>query len=383
MRIILSFIFITCAAVSIIPAENSDLQFRIQKLNGKEYVSLYEICRDGEFDQTIDPVLGRGKIYKKTYVAVYQIDLSVILAGKELIKSDYPVRRGAEGEVFIPADSAQKILELMLEKKFSRLDNYIKEDSESKSIVKKPVTAEDDGRYEEIDFIVIDAGHGGKDPGAVGKGGKREKDITLAVSKRVYDILKRELKGVNIRLTRSTDVFLELGERTEIANRLLRKSKNGIFICIHVNASISPKSSGFETYYLSRDPTTDDARVTATLENNVVVLETKKKHHYDDIEFIEALMLAAQIQKESHILAELIQKNMTSAMKQSHSRGVKRADFFVLRGSLMPAVLVEIGYITNKKELNLLVTPNYQAVVSEAVAGGITSFVAGYNKLVK
>ncbi|HOA08167.1 MAG TPA: N-acetylmuramoyl-L-alanine amidase [Spirochaetota bacterium] len=381
MRIILISIFLICTAVSIHPAENSDLQFRIQKLNGKEYVSLYEICRDGEFDQSIDPVLGRGKIYKKTYVAVYQIDLSVMLAGKELIKADYPVRRGDDGEVFIPADSAQQILTIMLEKKFLRQGNYLKEDKESKTVIKKPV--DDDIHYEEIDFIVIDAGHGGKDPGAVGKGGKREKDITLAVSKRIRDILKRELKGVNISLTRSTDVFLELGERTEIANKLLRKSKNGLFISIHVNASISPKSSGFETYYLSRDPTTDDARVTATLENNVVILETKKKHHYDDIEFIEALMLAAQIQKESHILAELIQKNMTSAMKQSYSRGVKRADFFVLRGSLMPAVLVEIGYITNKKELNLLITPNYQAVVSGAVAGGITSFVAGYNKLVK
>lgn len=383
MRLILTFVFLICAAVSIVQAQSDELKFRIQKLKGNEYVSLYEICRDGEFDQSIDPVLGRGKIYKKTYVAVYQIDLAVILAGREMIKSDYPVIRGSGGEVFIPADSAQKILEIMLEKSFSRFDNYLKEDRESKPVVKKPLPAEDDGRYEEIDFIVIDAGHGGKDPGAVGKGGKREKDITLSVSKRVHSILKRELKGVNVRLTRSTDVFLELGERTEIANRLLRKSKNGIFISIHVNASVSPKSSGFETYYLSRDPTTDDARVTATLENNVVILETKKKHHYDDIEFIEALMLAAQIQKESHILAEFIQKNMTSAMKQSHSRGVKRADFFVLRGSLMPAVLVEIGYITNKKELNLLITPNYQAAVSKAVAGGITSFVAGYNKLVK
>ena len=271
MRIILTLVFLICTAVSIIPAENSDLQFRIQKLNGKEYVSLYEICRDGEFDQSIDPVLGRGKIYKKSYVAVYQIDLSVILAGKELIKADYPVRRVDDGEVFIPADSAQKILEIMLEKNFSRHGNYLKEDKESKTVIKKPV--DDDIHYEEVDFIVIDAGHGGKDPGAVGKGGKREKDITLAVSKRIRDILKRELKGVNISLTRSTDVFLELGERTEIANKLLRKSKNGLFISIHVNASISPKSSGFETYFLSRDPTTDDARVTATLENNVVILE--------------------------------------------------------------------------------------------------------------
>jgi len=107
MRIILISIFLICTAVSIHPAENPDLQFRIQKLNGKEYVSLYEICRDGEFDQSIDPVLGRGKIYKKSYVAVYQIDLSVILAGKELIKADYPVRRVDDGEVFIPADSAR------------------------------------------------------------------------------------------------------------------------------------------------------------------------------------------------------------------------------------------------------------------------------------
>ena len=382
LKKILSCLFLIFLSVFISQElPGSAKKFRIYTINNKEYLSLYEMCDTAGFDQSIDPVLGRGKIYSGKKITVYQTGLPAILSGNEIIKSDYPVERSKKGEIFMPADSGRRILEIMLNKVFERSGSYYEENTDKTPqsvVIEKP-----EKHYEHIDFIVIDAGHGGKDPGALGKGGKREKDITLSVCKKIESVLRKKLNGTSIKLTRTKDVFLELGERTEVANKLLGKSRNGIFISVHVNASVSPKSSGFETYFLSRDPTSDDARVTATMENNVVVLETRKKHKYDDVEFVEALMLTAQIQQESGFLAEKIQTNMASRMTESESRGVKRADFFVLRGSLMPAVLVEIGYITNKKELNLLITDRYQSKAAEAVADGVLSFISDFNKLSK
>jgi N-acetylmuramoyl-L-alanine amidase len=156
-------------------------------------------------------------------------------------------------------------------------------------------------------------------------------------------------------LTRNDDRFVELSKRTEIANRMLTSEKNGIFVSIHVNASLSPKISGFETYFLSPNPTNEEARTTSTIENNVIVMENGHHHKkYDDVEYVEALMLNTQIQKESSMLAQHIQRYLGKQLDQAKSRGVKKADFYVLRGSLMPAVLVEIGYISNQKEAKSL-----------------------------
>jgi N-acetylmuramoyl-L-alanine amidase len=237
---------------------------------------------------------------------------------------------------------------------------------------------------DKIDFIVIDPGHGGKDPGAVSKTGVREKDIALSISKLIVAELNKNLADTEIILTRKTDLFIELDKRSNIANSKLKKNKNGIFVSIHLNASLSDKISGTETYYLSQNPSGDEARNTAALENNVVKLETNSgKGNYQDIDYIEARMMTTQIQKESELLADLIQKSLIKGLKDFKNRGVKKADFAVLRGTLMPAVLIEVGYITNVSDLSKLTKKNYQESAAKAISNGIVQFINNYDKSLK
>ena len=188
-----------------------------------------------------------------------------------------------------------------------------------------------------ISFIVIDAGHGGRDPGAIGFGSMKEKIITLQIARYMGSSLKKKIKNVTIKQTRRDDRFIELSRRTEIANRMLKKHENGIFVSIHVNASLSPKISGFESYFLSQNPTNEDARNTAALENNVVILEdTGKKggKKYGDIDYIEAMMITTQIQKESSILAGSVQKGMACGRRIFTCFGVSLCPRFWLRSVL-------------------------------------------------
>lgn len=361
--------------------------------NGK-YVSQYNLCKDYNFDQIFDSVLQRGKIFFNAHFVIYQLGMRAILLDDKIVKSNYEISRAKNGEVFFPADIAIEILNTFYDKQFSIKDNFIILQKENEPVTKKEKDVEDtkldvakvddesNDKKEKIHFIVIDAGHGGKDPGALGGGGAKEKDVVLQVAKKLNTFLSKKTNNVQIKLTRNKDVFLELGERTEIANKMLKKDKNGIFISIHANASLSPRISGFETYFLSRNPTNDDARVTAALENNVIMMEDNSKHKYNDVEFVEALMLTSQIQKESGKLAELVQNELVSNLTKHESRGVKKADFFVLRGALMPAILVEIGYMTNKTELTKMKSKDYQEKLVKAIGNGIIDFVNNYDLIV-
>jgi N-acetylmuramoyl-L-alanine amidase len=199
-------------------------------------------------------------------------------------------------------------------------------------------------------------------------------------------MLKEKFKNIRVRLTRRSDKFIELSTRTDIANGMLKKNENGIFLSIHVNASISKKISGYETFFLSQNPTNEEARNTAALENNVVVLEEKSgkgKKKYEDIDYIEATMLTTQIQKESSLLARSIQKGMSRNNKNFKSRGIKKADFFVLRGVLIPAALVEVGFITNKRNAQYLNKSQHQKIIARGIMEGIQIFLKRYNKLLR
>lgn len=348
----------------------------IKQYKSKYYVSLYDFSKFSGVDYHFDVVTQRGSVFYKGHKAVFQPGLSVVLTDGYLYSSSYPVVR-VKGEVLIPVASFYGILS-----HFYKGAVYVQG---SKAFVKKSISNEKElpkikHIKEKIRFIVIDAGHGGKDPGALGAGGYYEKTITLAVSNYIADYLQKNLKGVRVVRTRKTDKFIELGKRTEIANKLLTKGSNGLFISIHVNASLSSKASGYETYFLSQNASNDEARATAALENNVVVLENKTHSAGDDPDYVEALMLTTQIQNESKMLSESIQTKLKKKLSKSGSRGVKKSDFFVLRGVLMPATLVEIGYITNKTDLKNLKKTSYRKKVAEAVGMGVIDFINEYNK---
>ena len=358
------------------------------KIEGRNYVPLHSIIEEFNFENSFDVTFQKGRLYYKSHYVVYKTGYSILIVDNRIVSLEDPVIRW-RGGIYIPVEGALIIVNSI----FSGMNAEI---SASRLIIDRKSPVQPDkpgperdkvlpsGEKERIGFIILDPGHGGKDPGAIGRGGLQEKGLTLQISKRVERMLKSRLKDIKIKATRNKDVFIELAERTEIANRELKKGINGLFVSIHVNASISSKISGFETYFLSQNPTNEEARKTAALENNVVILErgTDTKKKYDDVDLVEALMMTTQIQRESALLAESIQKNLEKNIKDFRSRGVQRADFFVLRGALMPAVLVEVGFITTPREASFLKRADYQEKIAKGICDGIADFIDEYNKII-
>lgn len=219
-----------------------------------------------------------------------------------------------------------------------------------------------------IRTIVIDPGHGGKDPGAV-YNGLKEKDIVLEISKYLYEYLKAD-PDLNIHLTRNKDVFIPLEERTAIANKL----KADIFISIHANAAKNKAATGLETFVFN--VTNDRAALeVAALENQAT---TKS---ISDLQGILKDILKYSKLEESVSLAGSVQsclvKNVKAASKQN--LGVKQAPFYVLVGATMPAILVETGFLSNNDDASKLKSSAYRKKVAKGIYDGIKEYISKYN----
>lgn len=229
-----------------------------------------------------------------------------------------------------------------------------------------------------INVIVLDPGHGGKDPGAVGKKLKaQEKDINLAVALKLKQVLEKEL-GITVLMTRSDDRFVSLGDRTRFAN----DRKADMFVSIHTNASKDPKPHGAETYYLST-AVTSDARAVEALENQVVELYeggVSAKRKYDDLDFILSDLSQTEHLESSNSLAGSIQQHLVAGSR-AYDRGVKQANFYVLRGAFMPSILIELGFISNPEEEALLINPEYQDRLAKTIFEGIKRFKFRYDRI--
>jgi N-acetylmuramoyl-L-alanine amidase len=221
-----------------------------------------------------------------------------------------------------------------------------------------------------VNRIVIDPGHGGKDCGAPGYyKGVFEKDITLQIAKKLGEKIQREL-GCNIFYTRTSDKFLPLEERTAIAN-----TKNAdLFISIHANATKKRHIYGIETYLLNL-ATDNDAIMVAAREN-----ATSAKNISDLEIILNELMRNSKINESTH-LASCIQNKLVQGLKRQYSKindlGVKQAPFYVLLGAEMPSVLIEIGFISNKRECKRLTNPKYQEHLVDGIAQGIKHYIKG------
>ncbi len=219
-----------------------------------------------------------------------------------------------------------------------------------------------------IRTIVIDPGHGGKDPGAV-YNGLKEKDIVLEISKYLYEYLKAD-PDLNIHLTRNKDVFIPLEERTAIANKL----KADIFVSIHANAAKNKAATGLETFVFN--VTNDRAALeVAALENQAT---TKS---ISDLQGILKDILKYSKLEESVSLAGSVQsclvKNVKAAPKQN--LGVKQAPFYVLVGATMPAILVETGFLSNNDDASKLKSSAYRKKVAKGIYDGIKEYISKYN----
>ena len=228
---------------------------------------------------------------------------------------------------------------------------------------------------EPLHTIVIDPGHGGHDAGAVGPGGLQEKELALDIARRVAALLQEEL-GVRAVLTRARDQFVELRERTAFANR----ERADLFLSIHVNAAPDGAATGTETYFLSNEATDGAARRAAEYENRLIAGATGARGGSPDVlRSILWDLAQSDFQQESSRVAEALQNNLDRALRRP-SRGVKQAPFYVLGGAAMPAVLVEIGFISNPQEEQRLRDDGYRDRIARALVAGVTAYKRSYDQ---
>ena len=224
-----------------------------------------------------------------------------------------------------------------------------------------------------VKTIVIDPGHGGKDPGCYLRRGIREKDIVLKMAKILAARIKEKI-GCQVFLTRTRDVFVPLESRTAIANM----KKADLFISLHVNAHRDRSIHGLETYFLNM-ATDENAMMVAAREN-----ATSEKNISDLQRILNDLMLNTKIH-ESNRLAHDIQSGMVTRLNGksggARSLGVKQAPFYVLIGAEMPAVLVETGFLTNPAEERMLVGRRYQEEVAEGICEGVLSYIKSIDEV--
>jgi N-acetylmuramoyl-L-alanine amidase len=217
--------------------------------------------------------------------------------------------------------------------------------------------------------VVLDAGHGGKDYGAKGTHGLLEKDLNLKISKMVREILQGRYH-YKVIMTRKDDTFIELKDRGKIANQ-----KNAdLFVSIHANAARRKSAKGIETYYLGTG-STEQARETAERENGDLVHSVAD----DAVQEILASLISTTKINDSSRLAASVQKRLHKTMSKKftdiHNLGVKEGPFFVLHDTNMPSILVEVGFVTNRKEGRQLKSSKYQKWLAESIAQGIHDFL--------
>ena len=227
-----------------------------------------------------------------------------------------------------------------------------------------------------VGAILIDAGHGGKDPGALKTykiNGKnvtiREKDITLRVAKMLGEKLRSAYPNKQIILTRDNDVFLSLGERTDIANGVkVGENEAVLFISVHVNSSLNKNSSGYEVWYLSPG-------------YRRTVLD--KSSMEDDTSLFPILnsMMEEEYTTESIMIAKFIMDGLQGQIgKESSARGIKAEEWFVVKNSNMPSVLIELGFVSNEKEALLLNDDKYLKKATLGIYNGIAAFITHFER---
>jgi len=311
-----------------------------------------------------DIPIGDG-LLKTARVGQYRSDVVRIVLDIENIR-DY--------KIFPLSDPFRIIIDVKGERKteISRLESTIQAPRPEPVTLHEPVRVERDKTGEKfkpakIRRIVVDPGHGGHDPGAMGADGLKEKDVVLSIGLKLARQLKEQM-GLDVVMTRSTDVFIPLEERTAIANKV----NADLFLSIHANASLNKSAAGVETYYLNLAKTDKAARVAAR-ENNtslekVGVLQTILFDLMANYKINDSARLAEDVQKSLHGKLE----KKFGGMK---NLGVKQGPFYVLVGATMPSILVETAFISNEREVELLTDDDYQETAAAGILEGVRSYI--------
>ena len=235
--------------------------------------------------------------------------------------------------------------------------------------------AQDMGAVSRIRTVVIDAGHGGKDPGAISRNGKyKEKNITLSVALKLGELIKSNYPNIKVVYTRSTDKYVELAQRAAIANR----NKADLFISIHVNSAKATQARGTETFVMGAHKSQDNFEV-CKLENSVIVIEDDYEKKYEGFNpgspesYIIFSLLQNVHQEQSIRYAAKVQSEFAKG-PITVNRGVKQGGLLVLWRTTMPAVLTELGFISNPKDCEVLVTKSGQEQFARKLFNAFVSY---------
>jgi len=233
-----------------------------------------------------------------------------------------------------------------------------------------------------LDCIVIDPGHGGRDPGAIGTSGLKEKNVTLGIALKLGEMIQKRLKGIKVVYTRRDDRFVELDRRGKLAN----EAKGKLFLSIHCNSTEKNPSTATGTeIYLLRPGRTEEAIRVAEFENSVVRLEQDYEKRYKkltDENFIIVTMAQSAFMKYSERVADIFHETVKKNGK-IRSLGVKQAGFYVLVGASMPGVLIESGFLSNPKEEAFLASQAGQTHVANLIFQTVDKFAEEYEKSLK
>ncbi|MFA6358727.1 MAG: N-acetylmuramoyl-L-alanine amidase [Candidatus Omnitrophota bacterium] len=339
--IALIFLISGCATI---PAVDNIPTYSI---SGVTYYSLASLCDLHGVTMQYDTFLRTAYLSKDAKSASLRLGDSLILVNNNImhLNSCIDIYQGA---IVVPRQFKEQVFDILFKQPTS-------------------VTRQLSGGKIRLNKVVIDAGHGGNDPGAIGKNGLREKDVNLDIAKRLSSLLRSE--GVQTILTRSKDNFIPLSTRVSIANR----SGADLFISIHSNANRSRSLSGFEVYYVAPS-VSDSKRAAFTARNASLNLkEAVFASNSLDLKAIVWDMIYTNSRAESIELSRSLCKVMDSNIDAA-ILGIKSARFQVLKGVRTPGVLVEVGFVSNLNEERLLRTGAYREKLAEGILEGLRSY---------
>ncbi len=305
-----------------------------------EEYRLKELCERRNVAWELDSVSQVVTLSRNGLKAKAMVGSDLVIIGEKKITLSAPLKR-SKGVVIVPPDFKHKVLD-ELSRKIS---------------------------YEARKFkqIVIDPGHGGKDPGTMGRSGLKEKTVVLDIAQR----LKKELEGAGIKvmMTRDSDKFISLEERARMAN----KSQADLFISIHANASRAKSVQGLEVYSFRDIDKATWREIESGEHYRGMFRRLSMKQDDRTLEHILLDMLYSYKQAESRKLGRYLTKNTANSIS-SMNRGMRTSGFFVLKNTVIPAVLVEVGFLSNKEEERLLNTPSYRQEVADGLAKSIIEY---------
>lgn len=354
--IVFSLYFLSgCATIGKIPpmSVSPALQDHLVSINSVSYVPLVVVCERFNYKWSWDTVARKAGIQNKDNYIRFVEGSRFVLLNNSIEKMESPAVLYM-GALMVPVSFVQT---RMLDKK--------------DSFIARPAKSTRKGQYL-LGKVVIDAGHGGKDPGALGRCGLVEKDAALDIAKKLKE--KLEAEGFQAFLTRSNDKFIALSKRSQIANNY----NADFFVSIHVNSAKTKSAKGFEVYYLS-EAGDEAAKRLAESENASLKFEeaSYKVNSGNNLEAILWDLVSTENRAESIQLANNISREARKGL-WVNSRGVKSANFYVLKGARMPAILVEVGFISNRDEEERLKDPGYRDRVAQAIAEGILNYREEY-----